>query len=208
MSHLGVDQIADVDVSIAWQRLNRARDLPGELGIESLAADIPSIDRETNIALRQGARLAGPPFVDQKPESIPPLRILRLQPRAQDAEAAIDALRALAAMGLLLAHLVHVAATDRGRDQLGAAVIADDLHDLRLGHREERVLDGDGLPKEHLEQQAEAGKSFRMRGSARSRPDQLSRNGQVKADDAVLAHQDTALAEHAADGCRERCEHQ
>jgi hypothetical protein len=69
-------------------------------------------------------------------------------------------------MRLLLAHLVHVAATDRGRDQLGAAMIADDLHDLCLRHPKEWVLDGDGLPKEHLEKQAEAGQSFRMRGSA------------------------------------------
>jgi hypothetical protein len=78
MSLLGVDQLPGVSVSITRQRLNRAGDLTGKPGIEGLVARIPSIDCESDVALSQGARLAGLPFVDEKLEPILPLRILRL----------------------------------------------------------------------------------------------------------------------------------
>ena len=53
---------------------------------------------------------------------------------------AVDALRAAAAMGVLVRHLPGVGAGHRVRDQIGASCLGDDLDDICLGFPDERVV--------------------------------------------------------------------
>ena len=138
-------------------------------------------------------------FGREKVGFIDRVRVVQRIPAGKSSELAADALGTPTAVWLFLGLLVCVHATHALLDQMAASRIADQIHNLGLGHPEERVLDCKRLLDKVTKQARKAVENLRMRRSRGPGTDYLLADGQVQANDAVLIEPNVIQAEHVRD---------
>ncbi len=92
---------------------------------------------------------------------------------SQDSEPTVDALRADAAVGVLLGDLPGVGAARRKLDQVATAGVSDQLDHLGLGLPKEWILDDEWLRGQAAEEPGEPIEHLRVGGARCPRTDNL-----------------------------------
>ncbi len=131
--------------------------------------------------------------------------VLMFLPGGKHSETAIDALRAMPAMGMKPCHIVDAGATPRVPNEIAATVRRYSLDDFCLRHPSERIVDAEIAPEHLREQATETRQGLRVRRSCRPSADDLGNRRQIQADDAILKKPDAiAFEQSRSDGPERR----
>jgi hypothetical protein len=112
--------------------------------------------------------------------------IVGMLPCGDHREAAIDALRALAAMRMQHRHVMDARATPRVSDQIAAPVSRYPFDHLRFSQPHKWVTNIEGTTKDTSKQEPKSRQNLRMRGSASASANNLGNQWQIEADDPVF----------------------